>query len=77
MRVRLTLPTGMQLQDWADQVALDLDNYGALGRLDDVENWQNWAMQFLNNTTLGRNFPLPYDFDDWREWAERFCQATE
>ena len=77
MRVRLTLPTGMQLQDWADQVALDLDSYGALGRLDDVENWQNWAMQFLNNTTLGRNFPLPYDFDDWREWAERFCQATE
>lgn len=77
MRVRLTLPTGMQLQDWADQVALDLDSYGALGRLDDVDNWQNWAMQFLNNTTLGRNFPLPYDFDDWREWAERFCQAAE
>lgn len=77
MRVRLTLPTGMALQDWADQVALDLDSYGALGRLDDVDNWQNWAMQFLNNTTLGRNFPLPYDFDDWREWAERFCQATE
>ena len=77
MTVRITLPTGMGLRDWADQVALDLDNYGALGRLDDVENWQNWAMQFLNNTTLGRNFPLPYDFDDWREWAERFCQATE
>jgi len=77
MRVRLTLPTGMALQDWADQVALDLDSYGALGRLDDVTNWQNWAMQFLNNTTLGRNFPLPYDFDDWREWAERFCQAAE
>jgi hypothetical protein len=77
MRVRITLPTGMGLQDWADQIALDLDSYGALGRLDDVDNWQNWAMQFINNTTLGRNFPLPYDFDDWREWAERFCQATE
>jgi hypothetical protein len=77
MTVRITLPTGMGLRDWADQVALDLDNYGALGRLDDVENWQNWAMQFLNNTTLGRNFPLPYDFDDWRDWAERFCQTAE
>ena len=77
MTVRITLPTGMGLRDWADQVALDLDNYGALGRLDDVENWQNWAMQFLNNTTLGRNFPIPYDFDDWREWAERFCQTAE
>ena len=77
MTVRITLPTGMGLRDWADQVALDLDNYGALGRLDDVENWQNWAMQFLNNTTLGRNFPIPYDFDDWRDWAERFCQTAE
>lgn len=77
MSVRLTLPTGMQLQDWADQVSLDLDSYGALGRLDDPNDWQNWAMQFLNNTTLGRNLPLPYDFADWREWAERFCQATE
>lgn len=77
MTVRITLPTGMGLRDWADQVALDLDNYGAFGRLDDVENWQNWAMQFLNNTTLGRNFPIPYDFDDWRDWAERFCQTAE
>ena len=77
MSVRITLPTGMGLRDWADQIALDLDNYGALGRLDDVDNWQNWAMQFLNNTTLGRNFPLPYDFNDWREWAERFCQTAE
>jgi len=77
MSIRITSPTGMELRDWADQIALDLDSYGALGRLDDVENWQNWAMQFLNNTTLGRNFPLPYDFEDWREWAERFCQTAE
>ena len=77
MSVRITLPTGMGLRDWADQIALDLDNYGTFGRLDNVDNWQNWAMQFLNNTSLGRNFPLPYDFDDWRDWAERFCQAAE
>ena len=77
MSVRITLPIGMELRDWADQIALDLDSYGALSRLDDIENWQNWAMQFLNNTSLGRNFPIPYDFDDWREWAERFCQTAE
>lgn len=77
MSIRITFPTGMELRDWADQIALDLDNYGAFGRLDDIENWQNWAMQFLNNTSLGRNFPLPYDFDDWRDWAERFCQTAE
>lgn len=77
MSVRITLPTGMGLRDWADQIALDLDPYGAFGRLDDESNWQNWAMQFLNNMTLRENFPVPYNFDNWREWAERFCQTLE
>jgi hypothetical protein len=54
-----------------------LDSYGAFGRLDVEENWQSWAMQFLNNTSLKENFPLPYQFEDWRDWAERFCQAAE
>lgn len=71
----ITRPSYMELNDWADQVALDLDSYGAFGRLDNPDDWQDWAMQFLNNTSLGRNFPLPYDFTDWREWAERFCQT--
>ena len=70
----ITRPSYMSLNDWADQIALDLDSYGAFGRLDG-DDWQNWAMQFLNNTSLGRNFPLPYDFDDWRDWAERFAQS--
>lgn len=71
----ITRPSYMELNDWADQIALDLDSYGAFGRLDDPTQWQDWAMQFLNNTSLGRNFPLPYDFTDWRDWAERFCQT--
>lgn len=75
--MRVTLPTGMGLQDWADQIALDLDPYGTLGRLDDVNKWQDWGMQFLNNMTLKENFPIPYQFNDWREWAERFCLVLE
>jgi hypothetical protein len=71
----ITLPMYMGLSDWANQVTLDLDPYGSFGRLDDETNWQNWAMQFLNNTSLGRNFPNPYDFEDWKEWAERFTQT--
>ena len=77
MSVRITLPTGMGLRDWADQVALDLDSFGAFGRLDDDSNWQNWAMQFLNNMSLKENFPVPYNFENWRDWAERFCQTLE
>lgn len=70
----VTLPSYMNLNDWADQISLDLDSYGAFGRLENPENWQDWAMQFLNNTSLKNNFPNPYHFKDWREWAERFCQ---
>jgi hypothetical protein len=34
-------------------------------------------MQFINNMTLKENMPIPYTFDNWREWAERFCQTLE
>lgn len=77
MRVRITLPIHMSLRDWADQVALDLDPFGAFGRLTDEANWQSWAMQFVNNATLKENIPIPYQFDDWQEWADRFCQCVE
>ena len=71
----ITLPTYMKLNDWADQIILDLDIYGAFGKLEDESEWQNWAVQFLNNTTLGRNPPNPYSYDNWKDWAERFCQT--
>lgn len=71
----VTLPTNLELIDWANQVILDLDPYGAFGRLQDEAQWQDWAVQFLNNTTIGRNPPIPYAYDDWREWADRFCQS--
>lgn len=77
MSVRITLPTYMGLRDWADQISLDLDSYGAFGRLDIESNWQAWAMQFINNMTLKSNLPNPYQFDNWHDWAERFCQTVE
>lgn len=71
----VTLPIGMELLDWASQIVLDLDPYGSFGRLQDPDRWQDWGMQFLNNTTIGRNLPIPYGFTDWREWAERLVGA--
>lgn len=71
----ITLPTNMTLLDWASQLVIDLDAFGAFGRLDNPERWQDWAMQFLNNTTIGRNLPNPYYFTDWKEWAERLVGA--
>jgi len=77
MSIRLTLPHGMKLTDWADQVILDLDSYGIFGVLLHEEEWQNWGMQFVNNAALRENIPTPYSFQEWHEWAERFCQAVE
>lgn len=74
-RPHVTLPSHMTLNDWANQVSLDLDPFGTFGRLNDEAHWQDWAMQFLNNAALGRNFPNPYQFTDWKEWAERFVQT--
>lgn len=71
----ITLPTNMNLMDWSSQVILDLDSYGVFGRLQDPDRWQDWGVQFLNNTTIGRNLPNPYGFNDWKEWAERLVEA--
>lgn len=70
--MKVTLPVNLTLLDWAAQVVLDLDTCGAFGRLDNPNDWQNWAAQFTNNLSVDRNLPNPYGFADWREWAERF-----
>jgi hypothetical protein len=71
----LTLPGILALQDWADQVCLDLDANGPLSRLTNPDLWQDWAVQFLSLNSIGRNLPNPYGFKEWRDWAERFCGA--
>jgi hypothetical protein len=76
MILRVTLPVGMRLRDWADQLSLDLDPYGAIRRLDDETKWQDWAVQFVNSTRLPQNAPNPYNFTNWQDWAERFCEVT-
>jgi hypothetical protein len=73
MTIALTLPTTLTLKDWADQIVLDLDRFGALSKLEDEVHWQDWALQFLMNIDVGLTLPDPYAFTDWRDWAERFC----
>jgi len=68
----ITRPTNLQLADWADQVSLDLDRYGAIPKIVD-DDWQNWGAQLVNNLALGHNIPNPYQFESWTDWAERLC----
>ena len=61
------------MRDWADQVTLDLDRYGPIGRIVG-DNWQAWGVQLLSFVSLGSyTLPDPYQFTDWLEWANRLC----
>jgi hypothetical protein len=72
----VTLPIGIGLIDWADQITLDLDDFVMPFKLMDENNWQEWAAQFCAYGTLpGSQPPNPYMFNDWQEWAQRFCEA--
>lgn len=70
----ITSPANMTLHDWADQVCLDVENLGFVGRLDD-DDWQRWGTQMMNNTSVDL-VPNPYLFDDWRRWGFRLCEGT-
>jgi hypothetical protein len=64
----------MRLTDWTDQVVMDLDTFGPFGKLMDETRWQDWGVQLLAPLSLGGyNIANPYQYDDWREWAERVC----
>jgi hypothetical protein len=70
----VTLPTGMKLRDWADQICLDLDQFGPFSKMIDETKWQDWAVQFLAPLGLGGyNIANPYNFKEWKLWAEYMC----
>ncbi len=78
MSFNITLPVGMKLTDWADQITFDLDNQTSLSKLQNEDKWQDWAVQFVTATGLaGYNVPTPYAFFEWNDWADSFCKALQ
>ena len=74
----ITQPAIMGLRDWADCIVMDLSTYGALSRLDDEDKWKEWALQFCVISGLSqKNVPDPFDYIDWREWAQRFVGVVD
>lgn len=64
-------PAHMTLQQFADATILTVDDAWGFSRLDDPERWQDWASQFVRATPFSRRaVPDPYQFDDWRVWAQ-------
>lgn len=71
-------PIGMDVIEWANKMVPNLLPYGGfVGKLEDPEQWQEWAtgVILLNNEWQG-TIPNPYQFTDWKDWAERFLSAT-
>lgn len=71
-------PYGMTIIEWADAVVLATQDVWSLGRLDDESDWQNWAVGLVRAPEVARRAPPdPYQFNDWREWAERVYPMLE
>lgn len=71
-------PQGLNLQQWADAVVLTTATAWPLGRLDDVERWQEWAVGLVRAPDFAKRvLPDPYQFSDWREWATRTVPMLE
>ena len=79
-------PTGFKsVVEWADVMT------GSLGflsdpitgtetnyeRLDDPDKWQDWASGIFGGVDpLGQDAPGPFQYDNWREWAERLFATS-
>lgn len=74
----MILPTrNMDVTEWTDMMALTLERYGAISRLDDPEMWKDWANRVIAIPKISATLPpIPDFFDDWRDWAERFVQMA-
>ncbi len=79
MRITSIQPGQFQtVQDWTDAMALDLWSLGAIPRLDNAQDWRAWGANLLNLPSIhGILLPNPYQFDDWRRWAERVVEAFD
>ena len=72
MSVNIITPAYMTLREWTDAMCQNLEQFGNLSRLDQREDWREWGAMLLNLPALsGSIVPDPYQFDDWRVWAQR------
>jgi hypothetical protein len=67
----------MDVIEWTDKMALELERFGAVSRLDEPERWKEWANRVIAMPKIAVTVPpVPDFFNDWREWAERFVQTA-
>ncbi len=75
MSVLVINPAYLTVREWTDYMTPNLEQFGNLGRLERDDKWREWGAQLLSMRGLsGSIVPNPYEFGDWREWAERCVQ---
>jgi hypothetical protein len=70
-------PRGLSVIEWTDFMADELLGLSLTPRLDHASDWRGWALVVVQSPQISRfNPPNPYEFTDWRHWAERFNQTV-
>ena len=70
-------PRGMTVMQWTDAMTLELTGRSIPPRLDSPRTWQAWALVVSQSPRIATsNPPNPLEFDDWRDWAQRFNQTV-
>ena len=69
----MIIPVNMTVIEWTDQMTEYVDQYGDIIKRSDPNDWQFWALSvILSNEQWEAQVPNPFDYSDWREWAELF-----
>lgn len=69
-------PHGMTVTAWTDANQINLERFGAVPALHDAKKWQAWGASLSGLPSIsGITVPNPYEFSDWRVWAERLNES--
>lgn len=71
-------PRNLTLSEWADAVIQSLGSSWPFGTYRDGDDWRAYVVGFVRSPTLAeRVLPDPWQFSDWRDWAERAAPMLE
>lgn len=65
-------------QEWSDFMYPSLERYGVIEQFTTGSDWKSWAAGLLSLNPIARlGVPMPYQFDQWQDWAARLIEALD
>lgn len=76
----ISLPTNMEFEDWANRLNLDLLDGTTVPTIRSVDEWWDWASQFIAINNFDGRVPLATKSsypkkEDWETWARAFVDS--